>query len=86
MVITGLGGEHKISQCLFKDNHAQNGGAIHVAGLVESFQITDCLFINNTATNFGGAILFANESRFFSFDNLTSIRRQFSRFNHRILF
>lgn len=43
-----------ISNCTFKDNYAQYGGAIYMGAGV--LNVSDSLFLNNYAYNYGGAI------------------------------
>jgi len=80
--MVGIGGNHQISECIFQDNKAENGGAIYIAGSAETIQVIDCFFNNNTASEFGGAIFFANESIVLILHKLRSIRCHFSCFNY----
>ena len=42
-----------ISQCIFKENYAGDGGALYLLG---SNTVDNCTFINNTANRYGGAL------------------------------
>lgn len=43
--------------CVFSDNHASNGAAIHLGvGQGASASLTDCYFIGNSASQYGGAM------------------------------
>ena len=54
--ITWLADYGTISNCLFADNTAVNGGAVSWSG--NKGRIKNTLFLNNTATGIGGAIYF----------------------------
>ncbi len=58
--VMGNGGNVDINNCTFKDNSADNGGAIYMNG--GKLSITDSLFVNNNAKKYGGAISCENEA------------------------
>lgn len=63
MKIVGIKGNHIFSKCNFEGNNAANGAAINVNGQIATFQVIESSFINNHASVYGGAIIFANQSK-----------------------
>ncbi|MBK1818069.1 tandem-95 repeat protein [Luteolibacter yonseiensis] len=49
-----------VRNCVFLNNHARNGGAIHSSGLVEGSILVNCEFRNNSAEAAGGAVSYAH--------------------------
>lgn len=62
--ILGSGGIHTLTDCIFENNQALNGGALSVKGQANSISILNCQFNNNQARGNGGALFFADQSRF----------------------
>lgn len=60
-----------LSNCVFANNTANNGGSIYINNTINStITISDCLFSNNKANTYGGAIYF--ESNIFSINIVSS--------------
>lgn len=54
----------KISNCLFKENEAPQGGAMRIGSAKKGYSVTieNCDFISNKATGDGGAVFKANDT------------------------
>ena len=51
-----------VVNCIFTNNHGNNGGAIYTGG--RSFNLISCIFINNTADNRAGAVFCAQNTEY----------------------
>jgi len=60
--ILGIGGAHQITDCIFENNQASNGGALYAKNQAKSLSILNSQFNNNKASKNGGALFFPDQS------------------------
>jgi len=60
--IIGSGGVHILTDCIFENNQASNGGALFVKGQANSITILNSQFESNQASKYGGALTFSDQS------------------------